>query len=90
MAIDLIDVESRSQRELSFDPWTIVPKWSPDGDWIFYSREGGLPWWSPNNVAEPHQVIVRQVSTGRESVVGMFFKSDPADFHWITNHELCR
>jgi Tol biopolymer transport system component len=86
---ELIELESRSRRVMLSGSWSIVPQWSPDGEWIVYSRAAAVRWSSMEGASEPQQIIVRHLPSGRESAVGRFFKANPADFHWITNQEIC-
>ena len=88
--IHLIDLQTRERREFLNATLVTVPRWSPDGKWMKYTRAGGVPWWSLDRAADPQQVIVRDTSSGAEAAIGLFYKGTRGeDFTWIMNRELC-
>ena len=74
-----------------------VPRWSSKGVWMAYSYLGGRDGDTLSNAAaEPHQIIVRDVRSGTEASVGVYFKSvgvyfkaDPGHYTWVANRTLC-
>jgi Tol biopolymer transport system component len=89
--VDLIDVKTRMRVKFLEGRLISVPRWSPNGEWMMYTRSGGGRWWSIGDMAtEPHQIVVRQVKTGTEAVVGRFLKGNRGNYTWTTNPALCR
>jgi Tol biopolymer transport system component len=82
-------VRNRVRREFEAAAKAGVPRWSPDGRWLTYSRPGGAPWWSIENSSDPREVIVRDALTGAEAVVNVIYKANPGDYTWITNRMIC-
>ena len=90
--IDAIIVHSRDRQTfLSAATRLGVPRWSPDGKWMVYSRRGARQWWSKAELtgAETSQIMVRNLQTGVEASVGEFFKGNPGDYNWAESTELC-
>ena len=85
--IDLIDLRTRGRQQLLKLPDVSVPRWSPNGRWMAYTYRGGGRWWQ---VTEPHQIMLRDTTTGKEITVGEFAKANPADYQWVSSKELCR
>jgi hypothetical protein len=88
--VDLVNLQTGERREFLAAPKVTVPKWSPDGRWMIYTREGGAPWWSIKQASEPHQIMIRDTRTGAEAPVGVFYKANPGDYTWVINQTLCR
>jgi Tol biopolymer transport system component len=91
--IDLVNVATRDRRaliEASDD--VSVPRWSPNGEWMMYTRRGPRHWWSKAEWtgSEPSQILIRHVKTGTETSIGEFYKANPGDYTWVSNRELCR
>jgi len=90
--VDLVEVGEVPRRDqLMSGPYISVPRWSPDGEWMMYTRYGGGRWWSiADGATEPHQIIIRNVKTGTEASVGAFYKGNIGDYAWVANERLCR
>lgn len=91
--VDLVNVQTRERRVLIDASKSIsVPLWSPNGEWMMYTRRGPRHWWSKAEWtgSEPSQILIRNVKTGTETSVGEFYKANPGDYTWVTNRELCR
>jgi hypothetical protein len=91
--VDLVNVQTRERRVLIEASSLIsVPRWSPNGEWMMYTRRGPRHWWSKPEWtgSEPSQILIRQVKTGTETSVGEFYKANPGDYTWVSNRELCR
>jgi Tol biopolymer transport system component len=91
--VDLVNVQTRDRRVLiDASSYVSVPRWSPNGEWMMYTRRGPRHWWSKAEWtgSEPSQILIRQVKTGTETSVGEFYKANPGDYTWVTNRELCR
>jgi hypothetical protein len=79
--IDLVNVATRERRALIEASDDIsAPRWSPNGEWMMYTRRGPRHWWSKAEWtgSEPSQILIRQVKTGTETSVGEFYKAIPA------------
>jgi Tol biopolymer transport system component len=91
--VDLVNVQTRERRVLIDGSKSIsVPLWSPNGEWMMYTRRGPLHWWSKAEWtgSEPSQIMVRHVKSDAEASIGEFYKANPGDYTWVTNRELCR
>jgi hypothetical protein len=88
--VELVNLQTGERREFLSAPSVTVPRWSPDGRWMMYTKEGGVPWWSLKRASEPHQIMIRDTSTGAEMPVGVFYKANPGDYTWVLNQTLCR
>lgn len=88
--VDLIEVETRERRRLLDADAVTVPRWSPDGQWMLYTKAEDVPWWAiMRGATEPHEIIVRDTRSGAETVIGRFAKANPADYQWVENADLC-
>jgi Tol biopolymer transport system component len=88
--IELVDLTTRTRRALLEADLVSVPRWSSDGVWMAYSHLGGRDGETlADAAAEPHQIIVRDVRSGAEASVGVYFKADPGDYRWVANRTLC-
>jgi Tol biopolymer transport system component len=68
-----------------------VPRWSPDGDWMMYTREGGKHWWSIDwTASSPSQIVVRHTDSENEVAVGEFYKANRGDYRWVASEGVCR
>jgi hypothetical protein len=91
--VDLVNLQTQERRILIDASKSIsVPLWSPNGQWLMYTRRGPRRWWSRAGWtgSEPSQILIRQVRTGAETSIGEFYKANPGDYTWVTNRELCR
>jgi Tol biopolymer transport system component len=91
--IDLVNVQSRERHPFIEAASSIsVPRWSTNGEWMMYTRQGPRHWWSTAEWtgSEPSQILVRHVKSGTEGSIGEFYKANPGDFTWVTNRDLCR
>jgi Tol biopolymer transport system component len=91
--VDLVNAQTRERRafiEASRD--ISVPRWSPNGEWMTYMRQGPRHWWSKAQWtgSEPNQILVRHVKSGTEGSIGEFYKANSGDYTWVTNRDLCR
>jgi Tol biopolymer transport system component len=87
--VDLVNIRSGDRREFVTGRSVSVPRWSPDGRWMIYSYLGGASWWSLERSAEPHQIVIRDTTSGAEAVIGKFYKADPGDYNWVVNRNIC-
>lgn len=88
----VVDVRSRASTTLLDGTSPVsVPKWSPDGEWMTYTRREPRHWWSRSEWTglEPTQVVVRRLATGLERNIGEVYKANPGDFRWFINRRLC-
>jgi hypothetical protein len=91
--VDLVNVQTRARRILlDASSYVAVPRWSPNGEWMMYTRRGPRHWWSKAawTGSEPSQILIRRLKTGTETSVGEFYKANPGDYSWVTSPELCR
>lgn len=91
--IDILSTQTRARRVLLDASSSIsVPRWTPDGEWMTYTRGGPRHWWSRAawTGAEPSQILIRHAKSGWETSVGEYYKADPGDFTWVLNSDLCR
>ena len=90
--VELVNVQTRARRVfLEASSPISVPRWSPNGEWMMYTRRGPRHWWSKAEWtgSEPSQILVRHVKSGTEASIGEFYKANPGDT-WVVNRELCR
>jgi hypothetical protein len=90
--IELIDVTTRRrQLFLEASSSVSVPKWSPGGEWAMFTRRGPRSWLSKAEWqgAEPTQIVIRDLRTGRETSVGQFYKANRGDYAWVLSREVC-
>lgn len=91
--VNLVNVQTRERRVLIDASKSVsVPLWSPNGEWMMYTRRGPLHWWwkAEWTGSEPSQIMVRHVKSGAEASIGEFYKANPGDYTWVSNRELCR
>jgi Tol biopolymer transport system component len=91
--VDLVNVQTRERRVLiQASSYLSAPRWSPNGEWMMYTRRGPRHWWSKAEWtgSEPSQILVRNVKSGTEASIGECFKANPGDYTWVSNRELCR
>jgi hypothetical protein len=91
--VDRVNVQTRDRRALiEASRYVSVPRWSPNGEWMMYTRQGPRHWWSKAEWtgSEPSQIMVRHVKSGAEASIGEFYKANPGDYTWVSNRELCR
>lgn len=91
--VDVVYVQTLERRVLIEASSDIsVPRWSPNGEWMMYTRRGPRHWWSKAEWtgSEPSQILIRHVKTGTDASVGEFYKANPGDYTWVTNRELCQ
>ncbi len=88
--IDLLNLKTGSRRQLVPASSYIVPRWSPDGEWMIYTRRGHA---STVGAAapEPQTIVIRNTKSGAEMSLGdVPGKANPIDYTWVDNERLCR
>lgn len=91
--VHVVNVQTRARRVFIESSRSIsVRRWTPDGEWMMYTRRGPHHWWSKAawTGAEPSQILIKHAKTGWETSVGEYYKADPGDFTWVFNSDLCR
>ena len=92
--VDVVTIDTGyRERLLSHKRGVSVPRWSPDGQWMMYLRQGARSWraeLSLGAATEPRQVMVRRLADGAEASVGEIAKGNPGNFEWVTNAAVCQ
>jgi hypothetical protein len=87
--IDLVSVETRNR--IPFLPATsVMPRWSPDGQWMMYSRRA-TPKSFLDGMTEPQTIVLRNTQTQAEMTLGdVPGLGNSLDYAWVKNEKFCQ